>query len=310
MTVMRSTPARGTFHPGGRVAHRSDGVLVPPTRNVPTPRRLESAGRVGTDPALRRRSAPSRCAPTGDERHPPLPYPAAVLAPSPTIARADATGASRCTACPAPGTTTTRASRNRPRHPLRNRAELRVALPHHQRHRHRDLPQAVPQRPHDAGAHPAQHRRQPARGLAQALGVRRRRHLVALAGEQLPRRPTRPRTSRRRPRAPGPPGARPPSGARRARPGPRAPGWPRRARAGRPTTGASPPSPARAGRPSSSPPRPRSRPRSPRRGPRGWSRTSPGARRPRGRGRAGRAPPRATPGRARARPDPSSCRSA
>jgi hypothetical protein len=71
------------------------------------------------------------------------------------------------------------------RHALRHLTELRIALAHDQRHRDPHLAQPLPQRPHDARPQPAHHRRQPALGLTQALGVRRGRHLVALVGEQL-----------------------------------------------------------------------------------------------------------------------------
>ena len=75
------------------------------------------------------------------------------------------------------------------RHPLGDGAELRVALAHDQRDRHRQLAQPVPQRRHHAGAEPAQLGGVLGGAAAQPVGVGGGGDLGRLAREQRLRRP-------------------------------------------------------------------------------------------------------------------------
>ena len=74
-------------------------------------------------------------------------------------------------------------------HPLGDRAELLVALADHERHGHRELAQAVPQRRHRAGPEAAQRGGEPRGRVAQPVRVRGRGDRARLAGEQRLRGP-------------------------------------------------------------------------------------------------------------------------
>ena len=74
-------------------------------------------------------------------------------------------------------------------HPPGDRAELRVALADDQRHRHRELAEAVPQRRHRAGAEPAQLGGVLGGAAAEPVGVRGGGDLRRLVREQRLRRP-------------------------------------------------------------------------------------------------------------------------
>ena len=88
--------------------------------------------------------------------------------------------------------------RQRRRHPLRDRAELLVALPHHELDRDRQLPQPVPQRRHHARAEPAQRRGEPGRRVAPPVGVARAPRPRAGCRRTAAARPIRARTPRAR----------------------------------------------------------------------------------------------------------------
>ena len=102
----------------------------------------------------------------------------------PVIAAATSSGCSSCTAWPAPSTTTTWQSGIAPAIRSGDRAELRVALADHQRDRHRELAEPIPQRRHHAGAEPAQRGGETVRRVAQPVGVRRGGDALGLPGEQ------------------------------------------------------------------------------------------------------------------------------
>ena len=88
------------------------------------------------------------------------------------IASAARAGASRCTAWPAPGTTTTSASGSRGPYPHAIALNFAVALAGDQRDRHAQLAKPVPQRRQRAGAEAAERAGEPGRGVAQPVGMR------------------------------------------------------------------------------------------------------------------------------------------
>ena len=137
-------------------------------------------------------------------------------------------------------------------HPPGDPAELLVALPHDEVDGHRELPQPLPQRRHDARAEPAQRRGEPGRRVAAAVGVHQLGDPARHPCEQRLGRPlARERVDADRLDPVGERGVLR-RGAARARPGRRGPGSRRRARGAGSARRSRARRGARSGRPSSS----------------------------------------------------------
>ena len=105
-------------------------------------------------------------------------------------------GASRWTAWPAPRTTSSVASGIADAHLRRDRLELRVALADHQRHRHRQLAQPVPDRWERPGAQTAERACEPGGSVPQPIAARRLRARCPAGRPTRASRPSAPRTLR------------------------------------------------------------------------------------------------------------------